>query len=154
MRPSINSLLRQHFPISRHLGVRIQEASPRRVILTAPLAPNKNRSGTAFAGSLNALATLAGWAWLTLHLRRPAIEAQVILQDATISYARPATGAFRAVCLAPEGAELDRFGAALHRRHRGRLRLTVDLETRKGPVAFFSGRYVAVIPRPASRRPT
>lgn len=139
----LSALLATYFPVTRHLGVRVREASPRRVTLEAPLAPNRNRSGTAFAGSLNALATLAGWSWLTLYLRSEGAEPQVLLQDSAITYDRPATSAFRAVCHAPEAHELDRFLATLARRGRARLTLPVLLVTSTSTVASFSGRYVA-----------
>ena len=136
-------VLATYFPVSRHLGVRVREATSRRVVLEAPLAPNRNRVGTAFAGSLNALATLAGWSWLTLYLRETTTDLEVVLQDSSISYHRPATSAFRAVCLAPGAGDLDRFSATLSRRGRARLRLTVTLTTADGPMATFTGRYVA-----------
>ena len=143
MTPSLSAILATHFPVSRHLGVRVREASARRVILDAPLAPNRNRSGTAFAGSLNAVATLAGWSLLTLALRGQEPEPQVVLQDSAITYHRPAGSAFRAVCVAPGAEELERFLAALGRRGRARVKLSVTLVTREGRVATFTGRYVA-----------
>ncbi|MBK8005732.1 MAG: YiiD C-terminal domain-containing protein [Gemmatimonadetes bacterium] len=102
MRPALAGLLAAHFPVSRPLGVRVREASPRRVILDAPLAPNRNRSGTAFAGSRNALATRGGWAGPTLHLGGEGQDPEVVLQDSSITYHKPAASAFRAVCVAPE----------------------------------------------------
>ncbi len=143
MKASLSTELRTHIPVSRALGVRVREASARRVVLDAPLAPNRNRSGTAFAGSLNAVATLAGWAWLTLAVRGLEPEPQVVLQDSAITYHRPAASAFRAVCVAPAPDELERFLATLGRRGRARLRLTVTIVTRAGTVASFTGRYVA-----------
>lgn len=142
MSASLSTLLATHFPVARHLGVRVREASPRRLVLEAPLAPNRNRSGTAFAGSLNALATLAGWSWLTHHLGGVPGEYQVVLQDSSISYHRPATSAFRAICVAPEPETLEQFSRTLARRRRARLRIGVDLVTSSGPVATFAGRYV------------
>lgn len=141
--PPLSATLATHFPVSRHLGVRVREASARRVILDAPLAPNRNRSGTAFAGSLNALATLAGWSWLTLHLEAEGLDPEVVLQDSSITYLKPAGSAFRAVCVAPDAAELERFGTTLARRGKARLRVAVTLVTKAGPVATFTGRYVA-----------
>lgn len=143
MKAALSTVLRTHFPVSRALGVRVREATARRVVLDAPLAPNRNRSGTAFAGSLNAVATLAGWGWVTLALGGEEGGAEVVLQDSAITYHRPAESAFRAVCVAPGADELDRFLATLGRRGRARLRLTVTLVTRAGTVASFTGRYVA-----------
>jgi thioesterase domain-containing protein len=145
VRPSLARILARYFPVTRHLGVRVREASLARVVLAAPLAPNRNRSGTAFAGSLNAVATLAGWSWLTLLLQEAETPAQVVLQDSSIVYSSPATTDFLAVCMAPSVAEQSRFQAAFHRRGRGRISLRVVLESKDGPVATFLGRYVAQV---------
>ncbi len=139
----LSVILATHFPVARHLGVRVREASARRVILEAPLAPNRNRSGTAFAGSLNALATLAGWSWVTLCCRGVNPEPQILLQDSSIHYEQPARSAFRAVCVAPDAQELERFRSTLHRRGRARVRVGVTLLTSTGSVGTFTGRYVA-----------
>lgn len=143
MKAALAAVLRTHFPVSRALGVRVREATARRVVLDAPLAPNRNRSGTAFAGSLNAVATLAGWAWVTLALGGEEGGAEVVLQDSAITYHRPAGSAFRAVCVAPGAEEVERFMGTLRRRGRARVRVTVTLVTRVGVVATFTGRYVA-----------
>lgn len=143
MKTALATVLRTHFPVSRALGVRVREASARRVVLDAPLAPNRNRSGTAFAGSLNAVATLAGWGWVTLALGGEATGAEVVLQDSAITYHRPAASAFRAVCVAPSAEEVERFVGTIRRRGRARVRVTVTLLTNAGEVATFTGRYVA-----------
>ena len=78
MTDSLQRLLNTELPITRHLGLRVLVADPGRVILNAPLAPNRNHKGTAFAGSLNALATLAGWSWLTTFLHHHRLAAQVV----------------------------------------------------------------------------
>lgn len=150
----LQALLRHDFPLSAHLGARVAVADGRHVILAAPLAPNRNRSGTAFAGSLNALATLAGWSWLWLRLRDEQLVAESVLQDSTIRYDRPVATDFEATCDPPPGPALDRFLAALRRRSRARLRLEVRLADDAGPAASFTGRYVATLPpRMAERRP-
>ncbi len=149
----LQALLRHDFPLSAHLGARVAVADGGQVILAAPLAPNRNRSGTAFAGSLNALATLAGWSWVWLRLREEQLVAEPVLQDSTIHYDRPVVTDFEATCDPPPAAALDRFLAALRRRGRARLRLGVLLADRDGPAASFTGRYVATTPpRMAERR--
>ena len=143
MTDSLQRLLNTELPITRHLGLRVLVADPGRVILNAPLAPNRNHKGTAFAGSLNALATLAGWSWLTTFLHRHRLAAQVVAQDSSITYTRPVASDFTATCVAPEAAAIARFVAAFHRSGRGRLRLTVEIADEAGAAGSFTGRYVA-----------
>ncbi|TFG38857.1 MAG: thioesterase, partial [Candidatus Aminicenantes bacterium] len=56
-------------PITKALGLRVIGRDGTDLIFSAPLAPNINHKGTAFAGSLNATATLAGWGTIWLLLR-------------------------------------------------------------------------------------
>lgn len=118
------------------------------MVLAAPLALNRNASGTAFAGSINALATLAGWSWVTLLLRRRGwTDTQPVLQDSSISYLRPVTEGFRATCLSPSRRDIDGFLETFRRRGRARLRLAVQVAASGGPAAEYSGRYVAQLMR-------
>ncbi|MEO8635704.1 MAG: YiiD C-terminal domain-containing protein [Gemmatimonadales bacterium] len=144
---ALQRLLNTELPITKHLGLTVIAAGQDRIILGAPLTPNRNHKGTAFAGSLNAIATLAGWSWLTgfLHIHR--LAGQVVLQDSSITYTRPVTTDFTATCLTPEEAIIARFQAVYRRSGRGRLRLTVDIADEAGIAGSFTGRYVAERPR-------
>ncbi len=143
MTGDLQQLLNTELPITLHLGLRVAVANPEQIVLRAPLAPNRNHRGTAFAGSLNAIATLAGWSWLTRFLRHHQLAGQVVLQDSSITYVRPVATDFAATCPAPEAATIARFMAAFHRSGRGRLRLTVELTDEAGVAGSFTGRYVA-----------
>lgn len=141
----LQNTLRTELPVTQHLGIQVASAEPERVVLTAPLDSNRNHKGTAFAGSLNAIATLAAWSWVWLLLRRHQLAAQVVIQDSTINYQRPARSDFVATCPAPEGGAINRFLTALRRRGRGRIRLAVEVHDRDGRAVTFVGRYVAAM---------
>jgi thioesterase domain-containing protein len=141
----LQHILHTELPVTQHLGIRVDSTELERVTLTAPLSANRNHRGTAFAGSLNAIATLAGWSWVWLLLRRHDAQAHVVIQDSTISYLRPVSGDFTAICAAPDPAAAARFLTALRRRGRARLTLTVEVRDQKGAAVNFTGRYVAVI---------
>lgn len=130
-------------PISRHLGIRVEAADRSAVVLTAPLAENRNHKGTAFGGSLSAIATLAAWAWCWLLCRELGIAAQVVVQDSTIVYARPLAVDIRARCAAPAPQAVQRFLAAYRRSGRGRLTLAVEIGDAAGVAVRFTGRFVA-----------
>jgi thioesterase domain-containing protein len=135
--------LYEELPITLHLGVRVVHLEPERLILAAPLAENRNHKGTAFARSLNAVATLAAWAWLWVCLEQRGEAAQVVVQDSTIRYRRPVISDFEAACPAPDAATISRFMASYHRAGRGRLGLHVEVTDANGSAATFSGRFVA-----------
>lgn len=142
-RHALARVLAEELPITQSLGIGVVAASPAGVVLSLPLAANRNHKGTVFAGSLNAVATLAGWGLLWVVLRERQVEAQVVIQDATVRYLVPARGDVQARCTAPEPGVMAAAEAMLHRRGRGRVTLRADVTDTSGTVvATLSGRYV------------
>lgn len=134
--------LHTQIPITRAMGVRVESWEAGRLVLTAPLEINHNHLGTAFGGSLAALATLAGYACLWLELGDRA--AHVVIAESALSYRRPVRGELRAVCRRPEGDELNVFKSTFAQTGKARVRLGVTIEDADGVVAVeFSGAFVA-----------
>ena len=147
---ALRRVLAAELPVTQHLGIAVDREDADGLVLSLPLEPNRNHQGGIFAGSLNAVATLTGWALLWLVLRRAASEAVVVIQDSTIEYLRPVAEDCRTRWPWPEPRMLDRFLETLTRHHRARLSLTVEVVAAGGPVATFAGRYVAIRPRGSS----
>lgn len=135
--------LRTELPVTQHLGIVVESRRDGHLVLRAPLGANINHKGHAFAGSLNAIATLAGWSWVWLLLRGERLDGHVVIQDSSISYDRPVATDFLAECTAPAPGVADQFLTALRRRRRGRVSLRVTVSDQLGPAARFAGRYVA-----------
>jgi thioesterase domain-containing protein len=126
------------------MGVRVLVAGVERVVLEAPLGPNRNHRSTAFGGSVAALATLAGWALVHLGLREDGLSAQTVIQSGDIRYDAPVHAEFRASCGPVPEREWDRFVRALTKRGRGRVRVQVTVESEDVAAASFQGAYVAL----------
>ncbi|MCL4864350.1 MAG: YiiD C-terminal domain-containing protein [Gemmatimonadales bacterium] len=136
-------VLMEELPITQSLGIGVATAEVNRVVLTLPLAANRNHKGTVFAGSLNAVATLAGWSLLWVELRARGLDGHVVIQDATIRYLEPAHGDVQATCLGADPAEMDRAMTILARRGRARVALGVEVrDPDQRLVATLAGRYV------------
>jgi len=142
--------LTTEMPVTQRLGIRLSGFNGGGVRLRAPLAANINHQGTAFAGSLNAVATLAGWATVWLLLRRRGHPAHVVIQDSSIRYLRPVTTDFEAICAAPPEEQVARLLDALSRRGRGRIELEVTVRDDAGAAIAFRGRYVALARKPSA----
>jgi thioesterase domain-containing protein len=127
---------------SSRSGIRAASWNGNVLVLAAPLAANVNHEGTAFAGSVHALATLAGWSAVWLSLRRAASAARIVIQDSRMAYQLPIAEDFQASCAVPAGG-LERLLNALRRHGRGRIALEVDVRGGGAVLARFSGRYVA-----------
>lgn len=130
-------------PITAALGVRLAALDRASLTLAMPLDPNRNHKGTLFAGSLSALATLAGWSAIWLLAREAGEAAHVVIQDASIRYLRPVRSDATARCPLPDPAAHDRLLTTFRRRGRARVPLHVTVHDADGEeVATFSGRYV------------
>jgi len=139
---ALQATLEAEIPITGAIGLRVAGFEAGALMLAAPLAPNINHKDTAFAGSLNAVLTLAGWSMLWLIARRAGIPAKVVIQDSAIRYLRPVAQDFAAECSLPERAELDRFLLMLRRKGRARMELAAEIRADGELKVAFSGRYV------------
>jgi thioesterase domain-containing protein len=136
--------LHRRIPLSAALGVRVAEASAECERLTAPLAANRNHTGTAFGGSAAAVATLAAWSLLHLRLAAVGLSARTVIQRSRMEYERPIPGDFAAECRLGDAAAWQRFTRVLARRGRARLRLDAELSCAGERVGRLEGEFVAL----------
>ena len=140
---ALEATLHHEIPITRALGVTVESYDGQILCLKAPLAPNINHKDTAFAGSLNALATLSGWGMVWLILQEAKIAAKIVIQDSQINYLRPVAADFAAASRKPDPAQLRRFETMLVKKGKARLELNAEIFSGGGPAVTFQGRYVA-----------
>jgi thioesterase domain-containing protein len=133
--------------LAKPMGVIVESADDAGVILRAPLAPNSNHKGTAFGGSLYALAVLAGWAWASRYLAAHELAADAVIQESSMRFLTPVHGELRASVEVPGVAEIDKFSRMLVRAGRGRIRLRVDLHHEQILAAVFDGLFAAAARR-------
>jgi thioesterase domain-containing protein len=137
----------REFQLARHMGVVVESADDAAVVLRAPLAPNANHQGTAFGGSLYALAVLSGWAWLTRYLAARNVAADAVIQESKTRFLVPVESELRACAAAPSAAQIAKFHKMLQRAGRGRIRLRVDIGCGGSPATLFEGVFVAAMRR-------
>jgi thioesterase domain-containing protein len=137
--------LHRQIPLSAAMGARVLVATPERVQLTAPLAPNVNHSETVFGGSAAALATLSAWALLHLRVAHAGLQARLVIQRSSMQYALPIPGDFDAVCRFSNEMAWERFRGTLVRRRRARLTLTAFLVHDARRMATFEGDFVGIL---------
>ena len=138
----MEELFYDNMPLTRALGVRVEEYDGRRLVLTAPLRDNVNHLGTAFGGSLHALAVLSGYGLLWLELR--GTGADIVIRDSSISYDRPVRSDIRAACVRPEERTLDAFKRRFHQKGLARIVLTATIEDSGITAVRFRGTFVAM----------
>jgi thioesterase domain-containing protein len=137
----------QEIQLAKHIGIVVQSADDSTVVLRAPLAPNCNHKGTAFGGSLYSVAVLSGWAWLTRFLVMRNISADAVIQESTMQFLAPVHGELLARMRTPAEADVKKFSRMLERAGRGRIRLTVEMQTQGTLAALFDGVFAAALRR-------
>lgn len=142
----LQDVLHHEIPLSQQIELSVDSYDGACLALRAPLAPNINHKATAFAGSLNAVMTLAGWGLTWLLLAEREMHAVIVIQQSEIRYALPVNGDFVATCHTPSAQYVERFVDGLRRRGKARLALTVEIRDAADQVAVaFSGHYVAFV---------
>jgi thioesterase domain-containing protein len=142
-----NEYLWSEIPICEHMQIRALPFSRERFVLLAPLAPNRNVHGTAFAGSLYTVMSMAGWGLIRVELDRQlghatGKRADLWLTKASIRYADPVTDGFAAVAETDQRS-LDQFWQKLLRKGRGKMRLNTIIGDPKSPLVTVQGEYAA-----------
>jgi len=154
MAHELQEMLHHEIPLSQQMGLTVLHYDGNYLALGAPLAPNINHKATAFAGSLNAVMTLAGWGTVWLVLREHDLRGTIVIQESTTRYLLPVDNDFTATCRIPaeEEQEVEWFIAWLQRWGKARISLKVEILDGAGRVAVaFTGAYVAFAH--ASERP-
>lgn len=139
----LEAYLHDHIPLSKAMQVSVVEASPERVVLGAPLAPNINHRDTVFGGSASAVAVLASWSLLHMRLTG-GLASRVVIQRSTMSFALPIAGDFTATTETPEPEAWAAFTRMLERKGRARIQLAAVVEYQGQAACRFEGEFVAL----------
>lgn len=140
----LQELLQQQIPMAHALQVKVAHLTPEVVELTAPLAPNGNHMGTAFGGSLGAIAILACYAWLFNHLDDGGKECHVLIKSSHMDYLKPVMGDLRARCVFKDEAEIERVLQQFTRKGTARLHLEAQvIDAQNQVLCHFRGEFVA-----------
>jgi thioesterase domain-containing protein len=152
MKPqALEQYLHDHIPLSKAMQVSVLEAGQDRVIVSAPLAPNINHTGSVFGGSASAVATLAAWSLVHVRLKSSGIANGIVIQNNTMSYERPIHGTFTARSFIKQPEAWDVFMRTLLRRGRARIEVSAILDYEGQPVGGFEGNFVAIVKEPGIR---
>lgn len=138
------ALWTDHIPLAGAMQVEIRRLDAQVLRLAAPLAPNRNHMGSAFGGSLQGLATLAGYGVTLVATGTPG-QCKVVVRDAHMRFDKPVFDELVAEAEMPSPAAITALRGALA--SRGRARLTVAVTIRgpqDDPAARFVGEFVAL----------
>lgn len=146
---NLQRVINQEIPMCQQMGVRVDGCDGQVLVMSCPLEQNRNHQGTAFAGSLNALCTIAGWG--ATHLETELVEpsAVIVIRRSNIKYHRPVSSdRIVARCFLVSDQERAHFGEMLLEKGQSKLELKVEIdhgEVADRPRVAFAGSYVAML---------
>ena len=144
-REELERYLHAEIPLSRAMGVKVEESGPEAVRLSMPLSPNLNHRGGLFGGSGSALAILTGWTLVHERLLHEAgIDPHLVIQRSQMEYLAPITTDVTAHASAPTTEAWDRFVRTYRRRGRARIQVLVELSGAGKPAARQIATFVAL----------
>lgn len=141
---SIQAYLYEQIPVSQAMEVEILKVTNSSVILAAPIKPNINHRSTVFGGSASALAILSAWTLVNFRLQSEDISTRLVIQKNTISYEKPITSDFQAVCNLENQEVWTRFIKVLQRKKKSRITVKSFMQCNKQQVGEFIGVFVAL----------
>ena len=124
----------QGIPLANHMGFRVCELDANKITVSANQEANINVHGTAFAGSLYSVCTLALWGLVTARLPS---HAALVLAEGQIQYRQPVLGDIVAHCEIIE-QQMDGFLSDLQAQGKVRLNATVVVPSAEGVAAQYT----------------
>lgn len=137
------AFLHQKIPITKAMGVHVDAYDEGKLVLGAPLSVNHNHLGTAFGGSLVAIATLAGYSALWLELGNR--DAHIVVRKSEMDYRHPVKGDIVATCTRPGASAVASFRKKFERTGKARIKLHVTIDEEGRTCASFAGIFVAIL---------
>lgn len=143
----LQAFITEHIPIAKAMQIQFQSYQNDNLHLSAPLTPNINHHGTAFGGSLYALAAITGWALVSLKLQEQNIAADIVIQHGEINYLAPLNTTIHLNCQALETTAWDKFYATCESHKKGRVTInaTANATNTTSPAMIFNGKFVALV---------
>lgn len=140
---ALEQRIREGIPISAQMDFRIVELTQNTITVHGGGSENVNVHGTAFAGSLYSICTLALWGLVNSRLPP---EASLVMTEGSIRYRKPVTGAIVSHCQIAS-AEMQDFLESLDSKGRARLYAEVFIDDEKGHAVEFAATVYARIER-------
>lgn len=119
--------MQRQMPLLAFMQLEVAAFDGRELTLRAPLDPNRNDKGTAFAGAIASLSTVTGWALLTLWSRTEAEPCQVAVYHSEMRYRYPIEAGFSATATLPGEAAMAHLREQLATRGKGRVDVQITV---------------------------
>ena len=141
----LQATIDREIPMCPQMGIRVQAFGEEGLSMGMPLARNHNHQRTGFAGSLNALCTVAGWGSVFLLIRRHGLRGDIVIRRSAIRYLKPVSlPQIIARCLPVGSEEEQHFVEMLADKGQAKLDVTVEITDGECTAVSFHGSYVVL----------
>jgi thioesterase domain-containing protein len=141
----LQATLEREIPMCAQMGIGVHHGSVDGLVMRLPLERNRNHQQTAFAGSLNALCTIAGWGYVYLLLKELDRPGSIVIRRSSIRYQEPVSSSeIYARCLPITAEARQYFLEMLDDKGQAKLELSVEVGGQLGPAVSFNGSYVVL----------
>lgn len=137
----LEATMHKEMPISHFMGVGVLAFDRSSLVIAADLEPNINIHGTAFAGSLYSICTLAGWGLVTLAVDSHQLAASVVVASAEVRYMKPVQSPKIVAQASFQGALSDAL-AKYENTGKARIAVQATIEAGDAQAVAFTGQYV------------
>ena len=128
-------------PATAAMAIEVTAYDGQTLTVRAPLEPNRNVHGTAFAGSLFSVCVLTGWGATWLALRERGLAGSIVVADSQIRYRKAVSGDIACRCT-PDPQSLDAAFAGFATSGRASLLLSCTIDAGDKLAVAFEGTYV------------
>ena len=137
----LQSTWHQTIPLSKAMNIDISYFDGEQLLTNCDPAFNKNLHNTMFAGSIYTLATLTGWGWVYLLLKKYNLIGDIVLAEASIKYLAPIAGV---VCAKSQATQVVGDLSLLQSKRKVRISVQVDVCSGDRIAATFNGEYAVI----------
>ena len=139
----LKKTINEYIPLTDHMGVEAVRSDLELIHIRAPFEVNRNKMGSAFGGSVNALLTIAAWSWVFAFLKKHSVKCQLVIQSNETHFMRPVLGPIEAYCFGPKAEAAEHFLKTLERHKKARLEVSSEVRFEDEVCARFTGRFAA-----------
>jgi len=147
----LQATIEHAIPMCAMMGIEVDSYGQHGLTLRGPLKRNTNHQATAFAGSLNALCTMAGWGYVFLLHRLHGMVGNIVICRSSIKYLKPvASDPIYACCHHVGDRQRDYFLEMFRAKGQSKIDIRVEIMSAEVTAVAFSGAYV-ITERPAGK---
>ena len=142
MTNSLQTLLYSEIPLTKTIGICVEQYDKNALTLSAPLENNINHKNTAFGGSLYCVSVLSGWGLVHMLLKEQGLSGHIVIQESNTQFIKPVTGEIFARSAFNSDEQINSFVKMFKRKGIARIELDAVVSCDLEICVKFHGKYV------------